>query len=131
MESFELMPRLSPKEPPVWSENFFRRKQVEDKKVQGMEQAPPSERDQLKSFISFLHLVLIKIIRDKDKAVKVIVPRGNGSNLLLTIQEIPLGMKPTDQCFEMDYSILQKAVTRETFNTNLIDFDAVERGPRG
>lgn len=112
----------------MWPENIFGKVQKDDNRLQDVAKPSAPERDELKSFISFLHVVLVKILRDKEKSVRVIVPRGKGTNLMITVQEVPHGMKPADDFFVMDYSHVEKAVKSETFNTQQLDFEAIENG---
>jgi hypothetical protein len=85
-----------------------------------------SERREVISFLSFLHHVLVKVIRDGEKCLTVFIPRyGQTSHLAITVQVVPRGYKPVDTAFVLDEVDVNRAVSSLTFNPSAKQIDEI------
>jgi hypothetical protein len=98
----------------MWPKDVLGKVRKGNRKIQEKMDAPTLKKE-LTSFRDYLHFVLIKILRDREPKMMLVVPSfKEGYNIVIQVQRIPLGMKPSDQHFILDEDQLARAITHPT-----------------
>lgn len=107
--------------------DLLRKKPASNQRISDLVQASETEvRDGLKSFISFLHIALVKILRDHEPKLRVICPCDDvGYNLVISIERVPRGLQPSDLHLVVSQKSLELGMTHVTFNPSEKQIDEV------
>lgn len=78
--------------------------------------ANSNARKEIKGLISYFHIVALKVLRDREPAVRLVVPRDGEANIMITVQLVPKGMQPAQDYFVMEPQALEHGLKAVTFN---------------
>lgn len=83
-------------------------------------------RQEVKSFLSYLHFVVLRVLRENERKLSLVVPmQREGVNLVITVQTVPHNTVPSDFYFKMEEPVLVNGVTHVLFNPSEEQLDMI------